>query len=210
MTLTSEHGLENWTLRQLASGVGAYPAVIYHHVGDREAVVAAVIERVVGEWAVPAEELPWREWFDQLLTQGRPVLRRHPGVARRVALHGPLVQSAHRIIDPGVRVLQGAGFGDDSVPVYTLLLNAACMFVALEDDRETKRGRPVERDPSDLPGLVALVSYLDRADLSDEFAYSIARTLDGVAARLATLHSGPHLPYNAFSSVQVMPSATEL
>src|SRR2546427_10928497 len=71
LELTARHGLDSWTLRQLASAVDAYPAVVYHHVGDREAVVAAVVERVIAMLPVPAADLPWREWFPGLWTEMR-------------------------------------------------------------------------------------------------------------------------------------------
>ncbi|HVK20099.1 MAG TPA: TetR/AcrR family transcriptional regulator C-terminal domain-containing protein [Actinokineospora sp.] len=192
LRLTREEGLENWTLRRLASAVGAYPAVVYHHVGDRETVVAAVIESVVAEVALPDERLPWRTWFEELLGGLRPVLRAAPGVARRLALHGPGVPSALAIIEGGVRVLRSAGFGDESVVVYELLLNQACLFVAFEDDRGLSPGireRSAElfssyRDSETQPGLAAMGRYVAEADPAEFFDYAIARTLDGVAARL--------------------------
>ncbi|CRK59506.1 Transcriptional regulator, TetR family [Alloactinosynnema sp. L-07] len=193
LRLTREEGVENWTLRRLAGAVGAYPAVVYHHVGDREAVVAEVIDAVVAEVALPDERLRWREWFEELLTGLRPVLRGAPGVARRLALHGPGVPSALPIIEAGVRVLRAAGFGDESVVVYELLLNQACLFVAFEDDRDLSPGireRSAElfssyRDSETKPGLAALGRYAAVADPAEFFGYAIARTLDGVAVRLA-------------------------
>ncbi|MBC6451520.1 TetR/AcrR family transcriptional regulator [Actinokineospora xionganensis] len=203
LALTREQGLENWTLRQLAGAVSAYPAVVYHHVGDREAVVAGVIERVVAEFTVP-EPKQWRDWFEELLLDMRPVLRAAPGVARRLALYGPIVASARRVIDRGVRVLDAAGFGDESVLVCNVLLTQACQFVALEDDREHSPRLRAEaaavfssyRDREDLPGLAATGRFVYEmtqrpggveAYYDEFFAFAIARILDGVAARLTVL-----------------------
>ncbi|GLZ36426.1 TetR family transcriptional regulator [Actinokineospora sp. NBRC 105648] len=190
LALTREHGLENWTLRQLAAGIGAYPAVIYHHVGDREAVVSAVLERVVAELPVPESDRPWRDWFEDLLTGWRPVLLTYPGVARRLAVHGALVPAMHTVIDCAVGVLRRAGLGDESVLACTLLLNQAWQSIAVEDDRGPGiRERAAElhaslRDRPDVPGLAALGRFLDENPDVDLFGYGLARTLDGVAARL--------------------------
>ncbi|WP_158887795.1 TetR/AcrR family transcriptional regulator [Amycolatopsis anabasis] len=206
LRLTAEHGLENWTLRQLAAAVDAYPAVVYHHVGDREAVVAAVIDRALLMFPLPAEELPWREWFSVLLAELREVLRCYPGVARRLSIHGPSLTAAGPTIDRGVRILQRAGFGAESPRVYTLLLSVACQHVAVEDDRaardEKVTQRTVEawiahRDNTELPGLALMGARVyelvndpdQRANYgADVYDYAVQRCLDGVAARLETLN----------------------
>ncbi|GGS31305.1 TetR/AcrR family transcriptional regulator [Actinokineospora fastidiosa] len=176
VALTMEHGLEKWTVRQLAAVVQAYPAVVYHHVGSRDAVLAEVLERVVGMLPVPPEELPWRGWFRVLLGELRGLLSRYPGVARRFALHGPGVRAAAPIVDRGVRLLQEAGFGKESVLTYNLLLVTACQFLAMEDDRAANpEARPAE-NPEQVAGYYA--SFYD---------YAIERCLDGAAARLAVL-----------------------
>jgi len=167
LALTVECGLDNWTLRRLAAAVGAYPAVIYHHVGDRDAVVEAVLERVVGGLDLPDRTLPWQEWFARLLTNLREMLRLYPGCARRLALSAPS--------GSGVEVLREAGFGRESDIAYHLLIATACQFVAMEDDRD---------------GVLTL-----RLDNTEEYAsyharlyeYAVQRCLDGLAHRLREL-----------------------
>ncbi|MFD9895045.1 TetR/AcrR family transcriptional regulator [Amycolatopsis sp. NPDC059027] len=204
--LTREHGLEGWTVRLLASRLEVWPAVIYHHVGDREAVIQAVTDHVVAQMPLPDADLPWREWFYTLLVDGRDVLRRHRGVARRMLVQqGPLVPSALRLIDTGVQVLQRAGLGDEEAPsVYSYLLNSGVTLIAVEDDRETNakaRATAVEalglfRDDTEQPGLAALGRLLHREYADAEsartyqrefFAYSVQRSLDGVQVRLDEL-----------------------
>ncbi|WP_084468476.1 TetR/AcrR family transcriptional regulator [Actinokineospora inagensis] len=177
LALTRSHGVETWTLRQLAAAVQAYPAVIYHHVGDREAVVAAVLDRVARELPLPPDSLPWRTWFERFLTDARPVLRRYPGVARRLAVHGERVPAMHDIVDRGVDVLTRAGFGPQAGPVYTVLVTHALQSIATEDDR----------DRAALPG-------------PDLYRYGLARLLDGVGGvasqpdtqRVSSPFSSPH------------------
>lgn len=166
MRLTAERGLENWTLRQLASAVDAYPAVIYHHVGDREAVVRAVAERVLAQLPSPDSALGWREWFAELLGGMRTVLRRYPGSARRLALFGPALTGSDRFITAGTALLAGAGFGDEALMAYNSLLCTATQFVSMEDDR-----KPVDAE-----------EYYAKL-----YLYAVNRTLDGVAHRLGEI-----------------------
>ncbi|KDN16465.1 TetR/AcrR family transcriptional regulator [Amycolatopsis rifamycinica] len=204
--LTAQRGLDNWTLRELARAVEAYPAVIYHHVGDRDAVVNAVVDRVVGLIELPDEGLPWQEWFTQLLAGLRAVLRTYPGCARRLALFGPSVKAATRTIDAGVGVLLAAGFGRESVLAYNLLLMTACQFVAMEDDRDGALALRIDnteeyatyRERADLPGMAelgaAMHDLMGDPDLASGYYaqlydYAVRRCLDGLAHRLDELHN---------------------
>jgi AcrR family transcriptional regulator len=199
--LTAETGLGNWTLRQLAARIEASPAVVYHHIGDREAVVCLVLERVVRELTIPPETLPWREWFERLLADHRIVLRKYPGVAYRLAMHGPPASAGAPIIDLGVRLLQEAGFSAESVLAYNVLLTTACQYIAMEDDpgriaamRSTNAQTYLSyRERSDLPGLAAVGGFVagiaghpeKAADFyTDLFQYAVQRCLDGLECRL--------------------------
>ncbi|WP_206796450.1 TetR/AcrR family transcriptional regulator [Amycolatopsis sp. MtRt-6] len=202
--LTAQRGLDNWTLRELARAVEAYPAVIYHHVGDRDAVVNAVVDRVVGLLQLPDERLPWQDWFTELLAGLRAVLRTYPGCARRLALFGPSVKAATRTIDAGIGVLLAAGFGRESVLAYNLLLMTACQFVAMEDDRDGALALRIDnteeyaayRERPDLPGMAELGAAMHDLMGDPELAsgyyaqlydYAVRRCLDGLAHRLSEL-----------------------
>jgi hypothetical protein len=130
--------------------------VVYHHVGDREAVVGLVLEHVVGRLAIPPETLPWREWFENMLADHRTVLRGYPGVALRLA-NGPPPAVAAPIVDLGVRQLREAGFGDESVLAFSVLMTTAYQYIALEHD----------------PGRNTHL-----------FQYAVQRCLDGLECRL--------------------------
>ena len=206
LRLTSELGLDNWTLRQLASKIEASPAVVYHHVGDRDAVVCEVLDRVVYQVVTPPETLPWREWFAQSLDNHRDVLRRYPGTAYRLAMDGPPVKTAAVAIDLGVRLLQEAGFGAESVLAYNVLLTTACQYIAMEDAPVRARATDIRdrniqhyltfQQRADLPGLAAVGSFVaglvsgpdKMAEFYDDiFRYAVQRCLDGMENRLAIL-----------------------
>lgn len=204
LRLTAESGLDGWTVRQLAASLDSYPAVVYHHVGDREAVVTLVIERVIDQIPQPVDDLGWRAWFQVLLSELRAVLRRYRGVARRFALIGPTVGAAGRLIDSGVRQLQEAGFGREAVMTYNLLVTTGCQLVAIEDDRDgtvaiRKRMAvtyAATKDLTDRPGLAAMGQFVH--ELAERpggiegyyasfYDYAIQRCFDGVEFRLTQL-----------------------
>ncbi|WP_327682218.1 TetR/AcrR family transcriptional regulator [Kitasatospora sp. NBC_00458] len=204
LELTRAHGLDNWSIRQLSGALDVWPGVIYHHIGDRDAVVAEVTDAVVAAMPVPDRDLPWRQWFTELLVDGRAVMRQHPGVARRMCLVGPTVPAALPAIDTGVHILERAGFGADAAPVYRYLFDSAFLLVASEDDRAATPAARYDphdvlaayEDSTDHPGLASAARYArytrERAaggrtaeDAAAAFhAFTVARALDGAEALL--------------------------
>lgn len=208
LLLTRTSGLERWTIRALAAAVDAYPTVIYHHVGDRDAVVDAVVGRVVALLPIPPAGLPWRDWHRVLLGQFRVTLRDYPGVSRRLAVQGPAVPETRPMIERGVSLLRSAGLGDESMMAFSYLFSTACQFVALYDDREFDSGvraRPTEPEGPDvvdpgtsemdgvdeMGGIDAFIAQVSRNPGEREgfyasfYDYAVERALDGVEMRLA-------------------------
>ncbi|MEJ8634739.1 TetR family transcriptional regulator [Streptomyces sp. NPDC006475] len=197
--LTAERGLDGWSIRQIATKLDVWPGVVAHHVGDREAVVMAVTDQVIGRIPVPDPDVPWRDWFSSLTFDGRAVLKQYPGVARRLVVVGPNVPSALPTIDTGIKVLLLAGFGDHATEIYRYLLNSAFMLVAVEDDRDSffpsaraDMGRTMAAFAADptRPGLAAAgaqaVARSEDAEAQDLafFRLTVERSLDGAEALL--------------------------
>lgn len=204
LQLTRERGLEQWTIRDLAQALGTWPNTINHHVGNREAVVLAVLDQIVAEMPIPPETLPWQHWFRTFLTHGRRILSRYRGAAWRLCRDGPAIPSALPIIDRGTSLLLRAGFGADAPPAYGLLLTNALMLVALSDDRARAGYAPehVAARLHDMPdptptgdGWAAMraymASYLADAQAATDryYAFTIDRTIAGLEQHLAQLQA---------------------
>ncbi|AXG81632.1 TetR/AcrR family transcriptional regulator [Streptomyces paludis] len=201
--LTGERGLDGWSIRQIATRLDVWPGVVAHHVGDREAVVMGITDRVIARIPVPGEEGPWREWFAAMMINGRTVLREFPGVARRLCVVGPNVPSAMPTIDTGIRVLMKAGFGAQAPVVYRYLFNTAFTLVAVEDDRggfptaraDMGRAMAAFAEDESRPGLAAAGSSARvrgtgpediAAQETEFFLFTVERSLDGAEAMLAS------------------------
>ncbi|MEV5302937.1 TetR/AcrR family transcriptional regulator [Amycolatopsis methanolica] len=200
--LTRRKGLDDWTLRDLAGALGVYPAVIYHHVGNRDTVDHAVIDLIVAKYQLPEEGLPWQAWWRLFLTNLRAVFVHYPGVARRIALIGPGAKTGSPTVDRAMRTLLRAGLEqDEAAMVCRVLIIQACLFISLEDDRRKASAAKAQisdgwgsppPDPN-LAGLVTLHESVherlhdpekNRDYFGEMFEYAVDRMLDGVAMRL--------------------------
>lgn len=163
LDLTRAQGIDSWSVRDLATALDTWPNTIAHHVGTREQVCQAVVERVVAAMTNPPPELAWQDWFRTFLRDGREVLLEYRGVARRLCRDGPAVPSAMPIMERGVTRLLDAGFGDDAPRAYSLLLNSALLLVALADDRAEagqQRSEVAERIRAFAPGPETAPAWL--------------------------------------------------
>ena len=203
--LTSEVGLTGWSLRELAARLGVASTAIYHHVGHREDLLAAVAARLVAEVPRVDPGLDWRDWFEQTLLGIRSTLWRYPGVAHWFMMHGPSIPEAADIVDAGVGCLERAGFGDDSAFAYSLLFNQGVGTVAFSQDRITEGAPDGRRDFDSLSaglsrvaerstGAAKLVEFLltpminDHDGVEQAFRRSLRVVMRGLAAEYLDEH----------------------
>ncbi|MGY6026538.1 TetR/AcrR family transcriptional regulator [Streptomyces spinosirectus] len=199
--VTGELGLDGLSIRQISTRLDVWPGVIAYHVGDREAVVMGVLDRVIDRIPIPGDDVPWRDWFRSVVSEGRTILRQYPGVARRLCAVGPNVPSALPTIDTGIRVLMKAGFGEHAPEVYRYLFNSAFTLVAVEDDRgqfptaraDMGRAMAAFAEDDSQPGLAAAGTTARARSTDPEaiaaqetefFLFTVERSLDGAQAML--------------------------
>lgn len=62
--LMRQHGAEALSVRALASELGVTPMAIYRHFEDKDALLAALVDRFIDNARLlPARELPWDQWL---------------------------------------------------------------------------------------------------------------------------------------------------
>ncbi|WP_338892067.1 TetR/AcrR family transcriptional regulator [Rhodococcus sovatensis] len=191
VALTRQHGLEAWTTRTLAASLDTSLSVLAHHIGDRQALSAAVVDRVAGSISVPSPDLSWRSWLTELFTSLREAFESHPGVAQWTLLHGPVTDAIAPVVDAAVTVLLDAGFGDDAARAYAVVFTVCVSQIALGDARRTTNaghgamlyGLPPAGERG--RGLDAMVEMIAGFSRSDHYAYTLECALDGIDAQRA-------------------------
>lgn len=196
LALTDGRGLHTWSLRDLAKALEVAPSVIYHHVGGKDELSRRVVGRVVAAMEAPDPALAWQDWFRALLYPARAILRRYPGTAMWLVMHGPTFEHLMPIVDAGISVLERAGFGDDTGLAYSAALNSAILTVAASDERlvhaddgsrdHAQIVRDFERISADHPGarvlMAEIAGYADDSETAGEryYRFVIDTTLAGL------------------------------
>jgi AcrR family transcriptional regulator len=128
-------GLDAMTMRRVAQELGTGAASLYAHVSDKEELVEAVMDRVIGEVELPGEPDPER-WREQLKEFGRAVRRTlaaHGDIARAAFARIPLGPNALRTMEAVIGLMRAGGLPDQVVAFAADLLPLYVTAVAYEE-----------------------------------------------------------------------------
>ena len=134
LALLSAHGLEAFSVRDLAKALDVYPASIYWHVQSRNQLLADMVARVLQPIAPEIPHSRWQDWLRDLFQRYRVAIQSHPAIAPLIGAQ--LVSNAS--IDLGLtekmlQVLVQAGFhGSRLVQAFSVVTAAQVGFVTLE------------------------------------------------------------------------------
>ncbi|MCU1395195.1 MAG: regulatory protein TetR [Ilumatobacteraceae bacterium] len=141
LALADSEGLQALTFRRLAATMGATPMALYWHVADKEALLAALGERLFADVELPAPR-PRRTWHAELhdaLAALLTALERHPRVAP-LALTTVLISEAGLTVAERVLALiSQAGFDDETAAQHgVFVLSSLVMLVTEQPGAEVR------------------------------------------------------------------------
>jgi AcrR family transcriptional regulator len=184
-----EMGVESVSIGAVASALGVAPAGLYRYISGRDDLVAAGLERILGEAPLPPADRDWRAFLETEAWTRWSLLRRYAGLVRRH--EGRLIGVAARRTERLVHGLVERGFSvEDAMTavdaVLDLMHDAADQAARLHDpddpDRPSESMRAVlDAYPPDLRTAVEAVV----ADPVRHVERKLALVLDGVGNRYA-------------------------
>jgi TetR/AcrR family transcriptional regulator, tetracycline repressor protein len=147
-----EQGLDAVSMRSVATRLGVSPVPLYSRVGNKDALLDAVAERLLHDLAPPASaDEPWATYAERWARELRSRLRQAPDARLILGVRRWAYVEASR---PLIGVMRSAGFAPDAaVRSCRLLMWATVGFVAMEGGptllaSDTGRRRMAGGDPS--------------------------------------------------------------
>ncbi len=197
MDIADRGGIEALTIRALANELGTKPMSLYHHVDGKDAVLAAMVEDVFGQIALPDVGMEWKQAMRERCVSARDVLNRHPWAV-------PLLESG---TTPGPNslghheaVLAALARGGLPLPLmahaYAILDAFIYGYVVQEASLPVQGGEGTAElaaeisqafDPGQYPHLVRLtVEHIMKPGYAfgDSFEYGLDLLLDGIEAAI--------------------------
>ncbi|MFT4083624.1 MAG: TetR/AcrR family transcriptional regulator C-terminal domain-containing protein [Nocardioides sp.] len=152
LRVLDEYGLADLTMRRLGTELGVQPSALYHHVANKQELLAAVADEVLARGPRRSPLAAWDARAEQICVELREAMLAYRDGAELVAAVRAFGLGARAPYDELTTALAGAGLDPDLVPVAvaTLLhfvfghtldeqtqLQAASAGAVAEEPRET-------------------------------------------------------------------------
>jgi TetR/AcrR family transcriptional regulator, tetracycline repressor protein len=195
LQIVDEEGAEALSMRSLAQRLDSGTATLYRHFSGRADLIAQVIDRVLGEAQLSAEELAAMSWQQACQLVARRMfeaLGRHGNVAPLLAGQVALGPNAMAMRERCIAVLLDNGLPPRlAARAYATLARYVLGF-AIQLSARDGPGRPDEAlrsgvfracDPSMFPATVAAAEFMP-VPLEDEFAFGLDLLVEGLGRQL--------------------------
>lgn len=184
--LADEEGLDAVTLRRLGAVLGADPTAVYRHFRDKDELLGAVADRLLGSVLVDVRPGgAWREDLRAVSLAARRVYLAHPALAHVLATAPAPLPNNERLIEVVLGALRSAGLEDSTAAAafevlenYTAGSSSLDAVVGSGADaawRASFAALPADR----FPNAVAVAPHLYRDDEA-AFLFGLDLILDGI------------------------------
>jgi TetR/AcrR family transcriptional regulator, tetracycline repressor protein len=197
LQLADESGSSALTFRRIGKLLGADPTALYRHFKDKDELLLALADRLIGEALKDLErEGSWRATIKDLMVRGRRAYLAHPQVAALAAVRVTRQESEMQFIETMLATFRGAGFGpEEAVRMYRACADfmlawtgfgAALKSLGEKSEADNRAWAkayaeaPAERFPNASASAAAMAGISDE----DNFAFALDLLLDGIEARL--------------------------
>lgn len=82
VALADQEGIEALSMRKLAQAFDVVPMALYRHVANKDELLDALVDVVIGEIDPPLEGVDWKEALRTRILSARRALLRHPWASR--------------------------------------------------------------------------------------------------------------------------------
>ncbi len=181
LTLLDTQGQAGFTMRAVAKALGVTPMALYHHVKDKAALAALVVEAASGERPLPVASGDWREDLWRIALWARESTLAHPEVGRVRSLYRVWTPSILRMNEHWLTLWRQSGLSPDAAGRAATMSSMA--IVGLMDQVLALRDTalPDERMLTWLPNAQA-ASH----DSGEAFETVVRALIDGLHDRLSS------------------------
>ncbi|UZN04751.1 TetR/AcrR family transcriptional regulator [Cellulomonas sp. S1-8] len=207
MSLADDEGLEAVTMRRVATALHCEAMSLYHHVPGKDALLAALTDRVVGlvvEVSVQVTASTWIETVRERCLMAREVLLQHPWGPSVLTSSTQMPPSAWVLYEHLLATLASAGFDDDLAHRAVHALGS--MLFGFSTELFEPDGGAEPPDEATMAVIAAQMPHLARlaaavvhetdgalsgCDTRAEFVFTLGLVLDGLEQERARRAGGP-------------------
>jgi TetR/AcrR family transcriptional regulator, tetracycline repressor protein len=122
IAVLDEYGLESLTMRRLASELGVQPSALYHHVPNKQSLLAAVADEILARGRRPRRATAWEQRVVEVCGELRDAMLAYRDGAEVVVTAHTFGLGAGEPAEEVRAALRDGGLGDELVGVGTRAL----------------------------------------------------------------------------------------
>jgi AcrR family transcriptional regulator len=201
LQIVDAEGLDALTMRRVSDALETGPASLYAHIGDKDEMIAALLDRVSTEVPLPERPDPdrWEEQLKEIARSARAVYARHRDLARAGLGIVPTGEHTLPVIETMLAILSAGGVSARvaalSMDILALYITATAVEESIEaqtfaggsDDpyytelREFWSALPADR----FPHLSAMAVVLTSGDGDERFDFGLDILIRGIASTVS-------------------------
>ena len=158
LALADERGLEAVTMQAVAERLGVTPMALYRHVDNKADLLDGVVESLLDEIDLAADDTPWDEQLTRMGQAVRATARRHPTVFPLLLALPASTPGARRARDRLLHLLAELGVPEGEVARVERLISTMVLGFAASEASGRFRAhsrRVVDADYAELERVIA-------------------------------------------------------
>jgi len=185
LAVADERGAAGFTMRAVADALGVSPMALYHHVEDKAALAALVVDAALNEHELPApSSQSWQDGLYDMAVWTRDLWRAHPAVTRiRNEHHVYWTPSMYAVAERWVSLWQQSGLDFEDALTAAVTSSMAISGAVETETALAESGVPAASDLKWTPSARAL--YTRERDPAADFELLVRSVVDGLFARLS-------------------------
>jgi AcrR family transcriptional regulator len=176
-------GVEGFTMRAVAQALGVTPMALYHHVEDKAALAALLVDAAIRERPLPPPSGAWREDLWTIARWTRDSRAAHPAVAQIRRAYRVWTGASLEMTERWLGHWRESGLAHDKALLAATTSSLAIVGIVEEESVFRDLARPADDALSQLPG--ARQVFAARHDRNAEFELLVRALIEGLYARLA-------------------------
>lgn len=124
VALADEEGIVSLSMRKLGQRLGVEAMSLYNHVGNKNDMLAGIVDMVVAEFDLPSDQLDWQGAMRFVTNAARAALLRHPWAAALIESQVTPSQVRFEYAEAMIGTLRKAGFSIELAYKAQLTINS--------------------------------------------------------------------------------------
>ena len=200
ISFADQNGINSLSMRKLGQQLGVEAMSLYNHVSNRDDILDGIVEMVVGEFAIPTDDVDWNVALREVARSAREVLLRHPWAPALIQSRVTPSQVRFRYSDALIGTFRRAGFSLEQAYRAELTINSYVYGFSLHEvswpfDSQRQPEVAASLRPQvyaeEYPYLIEMLSWIMNARIPDappqdagagesDFLFGLDLILDGL------------------------------